>query len=270
MKKHITSSITSTLLPAICLAFGLGLTSVAHSQMVNCIKVANADWNDAQSWTEGSVPSQQGEDAIINGGLSAVVNAPFEAPIHVKVSNGTTPNPDGTLTINESFQVTNLSVAVSAQSSGRVEQTAGTVSVQELSLASLAPEPVEATYDILGGTMSAEVLTIGTMGPATLSLAGNSEMVSVPSKLHAGPQSALRFEGRDSGFPTLSAPGEIMVESGATLTVAAPGSGMKPGKFTLIAAREPLAGKFTVELTGFDAGKAKLLEKEQGVVLEVK
>jgi len=268
MKQRTTSTLTKTLLTANCAALLLGFTSPAQSQVAS-IKTPNAIWNDAQSWTEGSVPSQTGEEAVINGGLSATVDSPFAAPIHVKVSNGTTSNPDGTLNIQASFEVTNLYVAVATQSSGRVEQTTGAVSVQELNLASMAPDPLEATYDILGGTLSAESLTIGTMGPGTLNLEGNGEMVSIHSKLLAGPRSAIRFVGREDGFPSLSAPGETVVESGATLTVVAPGSGTRPGKFTLIQAREPLAGRFAVEISGFDPGKARLLENEPGVVLEV-
>lgn len=270
MNKHTTPTLIKRPIIAASLAFSLALTCIAQSQVINCIKSSDADWNEAQSWTEGSVPSQNTEEAIINGGLSAVVTSPVEAPIHVKVGNGTTPAPDGTLLISSDFKVTNLSVAVAAQSSGRVEQNAGVVYVQALNLASLAPDPVEATYDVLGGTMSAEVLTIGKMGPATLSLEGKGEVVSVPSALLAGPQSVLRFVGGKDGFPSLNAQGEVTIEPGATLTVVAPGSGTKAGKFTIIQARSPLAENFRVELAGFEAGKARLLENERGVVLEVK
>ncbi len=270
MKHHTPLLPIKKAMTAAMLAATFAVVPAAESQVINCIKSQNATWSDAQSWTEDSVPSQEGETAIINGGLSVTVDAPFEAPIHVKVGNGTTPPPDGSLLITSDFQVTNLSVGVAAQSSGRVEQNAGKVYVQELSLASLAPEPIEATYDLVGGSLSAEILTVGTMGPATLSMSGTGEVVSAPSKLMAGPQSTLRFVGTKDGFPSLGAPGEVAIEPGAVLTVVSPGPNLKRGKFTIIKARAPLADKFSVELSGFDAGKAELLTQEDGVVLEVR
>jgi hypothetical protein len=48
------------------------------------------------------------------------------------------------------------------------------------------------------------------------------------------------------------------------------GAATKTGKFTLIEANEPLAGKLDVNLADFVAGKATVLENEPGVVIEVK
>ena len=270
MKKHHLLAPVKRHVIAAYLLMSCFLISGAESQIINCVKLPNATWSDTQSWTEGNVPSHEGENAIVNGGLSVTVDSPVAAAIDVRIGNGTTPAPDGTLLIASDFQVNNLSVGVAAQSSGRVEQSAGRVYVQELNLAGLAPAPVEATYDILGGSLTAEILTLGTMGPATLSLQGTGELVVVPSKLLAGPQSVLRFAEGNQGFPSLNAQAQVTIEPGATLILVASGSGTKAGKFTIIEASEPLAGSFRVELSGFEPGKARLLENERGVVLEVK
>lgn len=270
MKKHTALLLIKNPIIAASLAFSLLLTCVAESQIINCVRGSNANWNNTESWSTGAVPAQNNENAIINGGASAVVDSPFEAPIQVQVGNGITSAPDGALTINADFRVKDLWVAVAALTSGRVEQNAGVVFLQELCLASNGENPGEATYDVFGGSIDAEVLKLGVMGPATLSLEGNGEVVSIPTKLLAGSQAAIRVVGSKIGFPSLNARGEVTIEPGATLTVVAVGPTVQPGKFTIIQASKPLAGSFEVELVGFEAGKARLLENEPGVLLEVK
>lgn len=253
------------------IAFSLAMACVAQEPTPNCIQRKNADWNDASSWENGAVPSEGNMMAIINGGHSGIVDKPFEAPICVQVSNGTSEPPDGTLTINADFRVKSLAVAVHTQTSGRVEQSAGVVSLEELNLASMVPEAIEATYDLMGGKIETDTLKAGVSGPGNLNLEGTGEVVTVRTRLVAGSQAALRFTGGKAGFPTLNAgAAEITIEPGATLTVAAAGPETKSGKIRLIQADKPLAGSFKVELTGFGAGKAKLLETEPGIVLEVK
>jgi hypothetical protein len=246
-------------------------TCVAQSSIITTIQRTNADWHDPSSWKDDVVPSQENELAIINGGHSGIVDQPFEAPISVQVGNGESPPPDGTLTIYADFQVKNLSVATHTATSGKVEQFGGVVSLEDLNLASIGPDAFEAVYDLVGGTLLADTLKAGVSGPATLSIAGSGEVVTVNSLLLAGAQSALRFTGDKVGFPTLNAAAaDITIESGATLTVEFAGPDSKPGKFTLIQADQPLATSFKVDLVGFGEGKAKLLESEPGIVLEVK
>lgn len=251
-------------------ALSLAMPCVAQNIDYNCIVKKDADWHDPSSWQNDAVPSE-GTLAIINGGLSGFVDKPFEARIVVQVSNGTSEPPDGTLTINADFRVKSLAVAVHTQTSGRVEQNDGVVSVEELNLASLIPEAIDATYDLNGGKLETDTLKAGMAGPGNLNLKKAGEVVTVSQKLVIGGQGALRFTGGKDGFPTLNASAaETTIEPGAALTVEADGPATKPGKFTLIQADQPLAGSFKVELVGFAAGKAKLLESEPGVVLEVK
>jgi hypothetical protein len=256
---------------AAILAMSLAVTCVAQNFVVTLIQKKKADWNDASSWVDGVMPSQDNEMAIINGGRSAILDSPFEAPIHVQVGNGISEAPDGALTINADFRVKDLAVAVAEGTSGRVEQSAGAVSVEQLSLASISAEALGATYDLIGGKMNTETLKMGVSGPATLNLTGSGEVVTVQSRLLAASQSALHFTGDKVGFPTLNAAAaDITIEPGATLTVESAGPGTKPGKFPLVLAGQPLATSFKVNLVGFGEGKAKLLESEPGIVLEVK
>jgi hypothetical protein len=256
---------------AASLVLSLAMTCVAQNQVVNCIAKKNATWSDASSWQNGSLPSDENELAIINGGFSSIVDSPFEAPIRVQVGNGRTPSPDGTLIINSDFRVKFLGVATADGTSGRVEQSSGIVSLEELSLSALSPEPLGATYDLIGGKLETEMLRFGVTGPANINLEGNGEIFTVHIKFLAGSQSAIRLVGTQAGFPCLNAAtAHITIEPGATLTVEGAGAATKPGKFILIEAKEPLAGKLDVNLTGFVAGKATVLENEPGVVIEVK
>jgi len=255
---------------AASIAFSLAMTCIAGNPVINCVHKKNADWNDASAWNSGEVPSQENEVAIMNGGSSAVVDNPFEAPIHVQVGNGVSKAPDGTLTINADFQVTSISLASVTGTPCIVEQNAGNVSLKDLSLASMSPDSIEATYDLKGGKLETDTLNVGLMGPGNLNLKGTGEVVTVRRKLAIGSQAALHFTGGKPGFPTVNAGAEVTIQPGAALTVEAGGPGTKPGKFTLIQADQPLAGSFKVELAGFAAGKAKLLESEPGIVLEVK
>lgn len=268
---HSTHSIMKNPIITACLVLsGLGMTCVAQEPIINCIQRANADWHDESSWQHDMLPSE-GELAIINGGHSGFVDQPFEAPIQVQVGNGVSEPPDGALTINADFQVKCLALAIATGTSGRVEQNAGVVSLEELNIASMSADAFEATYDLFGGTIITDVLKLGVAGPATLNLAGSGEVVTVQGRLLAGSQATLRFTGGDSGFPALNATtADITIEPGATLVVEADGAGSQPGKFTLIEAYDPLAASFNVELVGFAAGKASLLQNEPGVVLEVK
>jgi hypothetical protein len=106
------------------------------------------------------------------------------------------------------------------------------------------------------------------MGPGALSIKGAGEVVTVSRKSEIGSQSTLRFLGSAAGFPTMSF-GTYTIEPGASLEVEGD-KAVKPGKYTLLLADEPLASRFNANLTGFAAGKAKLLENEPGIVLEVK
>ena len=256
---------------AASLVLSLAMTCGAQNQVVNCIAKKNAAWSEASSWQNESVPSDENEMAIINGGLSAIVDSSFEAPITVQVGNGKSPAPDGTLIINADFRVKSLGVATADGTSGRVEQSSGTVSLEELSLSALSQDALEATYDLIGGKLETEVLRFGVTGPANINLEGNGEIFTVHMKLLAGSQSAIRLIGTKAGFPSLNAAtAHIIIEPGATLTVEGAGAATKPGKFTVIEANEPLAGKLNVSLAGFVAGKATVLENEPGVVIEVK
>ena len=253
------------------LVLSLAITCVAQSRIVNCIAKKNAAWNEASSWQNESVPSEENEMAIINGTHSAIVDDPVEAPIEVQVGNGKSAPLDGKLIINADFRVKNLGVAVADGTTGRLEQNAGIISVEELTLSAMGQETLEATYDLIGGSLEAEVLKMGTSGPANLNLEGNGKVVSVGMKLLVGAQSAIRLIGTKAGFPSLNAAtAHINIEPGATLTVEGAGAATKPGKYTLIEANEPLAGKLDVNLADFVAGKAKVLENEPGIVLEVK
>lgn len=253
------------------LVLSLAMTCGAQNQVVNCIAKKNAVWSEASSWQNESVPSDENEMAIINGGLSAVVDSSFEAPITVQVGNGKSPAPDGTLIINADFRVKSLGVATADGTSGRVEQSSGIVSLEELSLSALSQDALEATYDLIGGTVETAVLRMGVTGPANLNLEGNGKVLSAQMKLLLGSQSAIRLVGTRTGFPSLdAATAHITIEPGATLTVEGAETATKLGKFTLIQAEEPLAGKLDINLTGFVAGKATVLENEPGVVIEVK
>jgi hypothetical protein len=253
------------------LVLSLAITCVAQSRIVNCIAKKNAAWNEASSWQNETVPSEENEMAIVNGTHSAIVDDPVEAPIEVQVGNGKSAPLDGKLTINSDFRVKSLGVAVADGTTGRLEQNAGIISVEELTLSAMGQETLEATYDLIGGSLEAEVLKMGISGPANLNVEGNGKVVSVGMKLQVGAQSAIRLIGTKAGFPTLNAAtAHITIEPGATLTVEGAGAATKTGKFTLIEANEPLAGKLDVNLADFVAGKATVLENEPGVVIEVK
>jgi hypothetical protein len=137
-----------------------------------------------------------------------------------------------------------------------------------LSLASTTAEATEATYDLEAGKLETKNLKLGMMGVGALSIKGADEVVTVSRKSEIGSQAILRFCGSAAGFPSMSF-GTYTIEPGASLEVEGD-KAVKPGKYTLILADEPLAGRFSVNLTGFAAGKAKLLENEPGIVLEVK
>lgn len=248
----------------------LGTTGFAQETTDNWIIKMNADWHDASSWKKGAVPMEGGQAAVINLGRSAIVDKPFDAPINVWIENGNEGSPSATLTINADFQVTSIAMASVTGTPCRVEQNAGVVSLKGLSLASMTPDSIEATYDLSGGKLDAETIKVGMMGPGFLNLKGTGEVVTVQRKLVLGSQSVLRFTGDSAGFPTVNASAEVIIETGATLIVEASGSKTKLGKVKLIQADEPLAGSFKVELIGFAAGGAKMLESEPGVVLEVK
>lgn len=253
------------------LVLSLAITCVAQSRIINCVAKKNAAWNEASSWQNELVPSEENEMAIINGTHSAIVDDPVEAPIEVQVGNGKSAPLDGCLTINSDFRVKTLGVAVADGTTGRLEQNAGIISVEELTLSAMGQETLEATYDLIGGSLQAEILKMGISGPANLNVEGNGKVVSVGMKLLVGAQSAIRLIGTKAGFPSLNAAtAHITIEPGATLTVEGAGAATKPGKFTVIEANEPLAGKLNVSLAGFVAGKATVLENEPGVVIEVK
>ena len=253
------------------LVLSLAITCVAQNRIINCIAKKNAAWNEASSWQNGNVPSEENEMAIINGTNSAIVDSPVEAPIQVQVGNGRSAPLDGSLTIYSDFRVKSLGVAVADGTTGRLEQNGGIISVGELSLSAMGQETLEATYDLIGGSLEAEVLKMGSSGPANLNVEGNGKVVSVGMNLIVGAQSAIRLVGGKAGFPMLDAGDAVTrIIPGATLTVEGAGAATKPGKFTLIKAQEPLAGQFDVKLTGFVAGKATVLENEPGVVIEVK
>jgi hypothetical protein len=263
-----SSSIKKPILGA-SIALGLTMAPVFATQVVNCVTKKNAVWSEAGHWQNGSVPSEENEMAIMNGGLSATIDSPFEAPIRVKVGNGRSPAPDGTLIINANFRVKVLGVATADGTSGRVEQSSAIFSLEELSLSALSQETLGATYDLIGGKLETEVLRLGITGPANLNLEGNAEVAAVHMRLQAGSQSAIRLAGTRAGFPSLNAANaHITIEPGATFTMDGAGAATKPGKYTLIQAKEPLAGKWDVNLTNFVAGKAIVLKSEPGIVLK--
>jgi hypothetical protein len=248
----------------------LAVTGFAQETTDNWIVKKNANWHDAGSWKNGAVPMEEGRAAVINLGRSSVVDEPFDAPINVWIENGSEASPDPNLTINADFQVTGISLASVTGTPCIVEQNAGNVSLKALSLASMSPDSIDATYDLKGGKLETDTINVGLMGPGNLNLKGAGEVVTVRRKLAIGSRASLRFTGGKAGFPTVNAGAEVTIEPGAALTVEAGGPGTKPGKFTLIQADQPLAASFKVELAGFAAGNAKLLESEPGIVLEVK
>ncbi len=258
----ITKSIT---VASVVFSFALSLT--AQDSASNRFSKKNASWHDDINWSKGSVPSQR-DRVIINLGNKVTVNEPVDEAISVGVGNGHTANPDGTLIINTDFKVTSLGLAGHPGSSGRVEQYGGIVTVKLLTLASTNPDSKEASYQLEGGKVETQDFKIGTMGAGIFSIKGTGEVVSIALKSEIGSQATLRFCGSTAGFPTMGF-GTYSIEPGASLEVEGDKT-TKPGKYALILADEPLAGRFNVSLLGFAAGKAKLLEGEPGVVLEVK
>jgi hypothetical protein len=268
MNKLITPNLIKKPIIATTLVFSLALTGIAQEFSPNCITKKNANWHEVSSWSKGAMPTQDDKAVVINVGNSAIVDQPVEEIMNVRVGNGNSAQPDGTLIINADFNVVEIEVAGHSTSSGRVEQNSGVVTLKTLSLASIHPDPIEAAYDLEAGKLETENLKLGTMGPSALSIKGAGEVVSVSRKAEIGSQSTLRFRGSSAGFPTMSV-GTYTIEPGASLEVDG-ASTAKPGKYALILADAPLAGRFNVNLLGFTAGKAKLLENEPGIVLEVK
>jgi hypothetical protein len=253
---------------AASLVFSFALPGMTQDFFPNCFAKKNASWHEDGNWSKGRMPTQEDKTAIINLGNSATVDQPVEEIINVGVGNGPHGEPDGILSINADFKVIDIGVAGHAASTGRIEQYAGLVSVDMLSLASSHPDAKEATYELDGGKLETKNLKIGTMGTGILSLKGNGEVVSISRKSEIGSGAVLRFLGSAAGFPTMSF-GTYTIEPGASFEVEGD-KAVKPGKYTLILADEPLAGRFNVNLQGFADGKAKLLENEPGIVLEVK
>jgi hypothetical protein len=253
---------------AASLIFSFALPGMAEEYSQNCFTKKNASWNEDGNWSKGRMPIEEDKTVIMNFGSSAIVDQPFEGKIDVVVGNGNSAQPDGTLIINADFNVGDARVASHSSSSGRIEQISGVVTLNMLSLASTTPDATEATYDLEAGKLETKNLKLGTMGPGALSIKGAGEVVTVSRKSEIGSQSTLRFCGSSTGFPTMSF-GTYTIEPGASLEVEGDKT-VKPGKYTLILADEPLAGRFNVNLTGFAAGKAQLLENEPGLVLEVK
>lgn len=268
MNKYINPNMINKPLIAASIVFSFALPGMAQEFSPNCFIKKNANWHEDANWSKGSLPAQQDQTAIINAGSSTIVDEPVEEIINVGVGNGNSAQPDGTLTINADFNVVEIAAASHAASSGRVEQNSGTVTLKTLSLASVHSDPIEATYDLEGGKVETQNLKIGMMGPGSLSIRGTGEVVSISRKSEIGSNAVLRFLGSAAGFPTMSF-GTYTIDPGASLEVEGD-KAVKPGKYTLILADEPLAGRFKVNLTGFAAGKAKLLENEPGAVLEVK
>jgi hypothetical protein len=268
MNKYITPNMINKPIIAASLVFSFALPGMAQEFSPNCIAKKNANWHDVSSWSKGAMPTQDDKAVVINFGTSAIVDEPVEEIIDVVVGNGNSAHPDGTLIINADFNVVDVRVASHSSSSGRVEQNSGVVTLNMLSLASTTAEATEATYDLEAGTLETKYLKLGTMGPGALSIKGAGEVVTVSRKSEIGSQSTLRFCGSAAGFPTMSF-GTYTIEPGASLEVEGD-KAVKPGKYTLLLADEPLASRFNVNLTGFAAAKAKLLENEPGLVLEVK
>lgn len=268
INKRTTSNINKKPFIATALVFSFALTGMAQEFSPNCLTKKNANWHADSSWSKGRLPIQEDTTAIINFGNSVIVDQPVEEAINVGVGNGPTGDPDGVLNINADFKVISIRVAGHADATGRVEHYAGLVSLDMLSLSSSNPGAKEATYELDGGKVETQNLNIGAMGAGILSLKGSGEVVSISRKSEIGASSILRFVSSAAGFPTMSF-GTYTIESGASLEVEGDKS-VKPGKYTLILADEPLAGRFNVNLTGFAAGKANLLQNEPGIVLEVK
>ena len=268
MNKRTTSNIIKKHFIASALVFSFALTGMTQEFLPNCITKKNANWHEISSWSKGSLPTQEDKTAIINFGNSVIVDQPVEEIMNVRVGNGNSAQPDGTLIINADFNVVEIEVAGHSTSSGRVEQISGVVTLKALSLGSIHPDPIEATYDLEAGKLETQNLKLGTMGSGMLSVKGTGEVVSVALKSEVGSQATLRFCGSAAGFPTMSF-GTYTIEPGAALEVEG-NKAVKPGKYALILADEPLADRFNVNLTGFAAGKANLLQNEPGIVLEVK
>lgn len=255
----------------IATAFGVFAPAcIAQEPNFSVVQGKNADWHNEDSWNTKMVPQDAGQAVIINTGNSVIVENPVDTQIYVRVGNSNYEQPDGTLIIMADFQVESISVAGHSGSTGRVEQIAGVVTVKEINLASGYPDSIDAIYDLDGGTLTAETIKIGLMGPAALTMRGSGETVIVERTLEVGSHTALRFSGGKAGFPTLIAGIEVIIEPGATLTVEATDAETKSGKLTLIQADQPLASSFKVDMVGFAPGTARLLENEPGVVLEIK
>ena len=249
---------------AASLIISFALPGMAQDFSPNFITKKNANWHEVSSWSKGAMPTQDDKAVVINFGSSAIVDQPFEGMIDVVVGNGNSAQPDGTLIIDADFNVVDIRVASLSASSGRVQQISGVVTLNSLLLVSTTAHEIEATYDLEGGTLETKYLNLA----GALSIKGAGEVVTVSRKSEIGSQSTLRFLGSAAGFPTMSF-GTYTIEPGAALEVEGD-KAVKPGKYALILADEPLADRFNVNLTGFAAGKAKLLENEPGIVLEVK
>lgn len=249
---------------AASLIFSFALPGMAEEYSQNCFNKKNASWNEDGNWSKGRIPIEEDRTVVLNFGAAAIVDQPFEGKIDVVVGNGNSAQPDGTLIIDSDFNVVDIGVRSLSASSGRVEQISGVVTLNMLSIASTTPDEIEATYDLEGGKLEAKYLNLA----GALSIKGAGEVVTVSRKSEIGSQSTLRFLGSAVGFPTMSF-GTYTIESGASLEVEGDKT-VKPGKYALILADEPLAGRFNVNLTGFASEQATLLENEPGIVLEVK
>ena len=146
----------------------------------------------------------------------------------------------------------------------------GTVTARLLMIAHNRPdmEAGEGEYSLEAGKLEAHNLHLGTTGRGVLSLKGTGPVASVGNESMIGPKSTLRFYGTKAGFPTLDL-GLFNIQPGATLEIDCDAT-VKPGKYPIIVAGEPLAGLFNLQITGSGAGRAKVLEKQPGIVLEVK
>ncbi len=245
----------------------LALTSPAQSDSLNSFTKKSGLWHDPSNWGTGSIPSSEAGRIIISQGVVSV-EEPVLEDINVaiyKAGEG-----ECTLAISSDFQVTNLGIAPWAASTGRIEQMGGTVTARLLMIAHNRPEMEagEGEYSLEAGKLEAHNLHLGTTGRGVLSLKGTGPVASVGNESVIGPQSTLRFYGTKAGFPTLSL-GLFDIQPGATLEIDCDAT-VKPGKHQIILADEPLAGLFQLQITGSGAGRAKVLEKESGVVLEVK
>ena len=264
MNKHTTPNMINKPIIAACVICSFVLPGMAEEYSQNIFTKKNASWNEDGNWSKGRMPIEEDKTVIMNFGCSAIVDQPFEGKIDVVVGNGNSAQPDGTLIIDADFNVVDIRVASLSASSGRVQQISGVVTLNSLLLVSTTAHEIEATYDLEGGTLETKYLNLA----GALSIKGAGEVVTVSRKSEIGSQSTLRFLGSAAGFPTMSF-GTYTIEPGASLEVEGD-KAVKPGKYTLLLADEPLASRFNVNLTGFAAGKAKLLENEPGLVLEVK